>query len=44
MISKPKRYELTTEQWRRVEHLLPGKLSDPGRSGTDNLTFVNGVL
>lgn len=43
-MSKPKRYELTAEQWRRVGDLLPGKPGDLGRSGTDNLTFVNGVL
>lgn len=43
-MSKPKRYELTAEQWHRVGDLLPGKPGDPGRSGTDNLTFVNGVL
>jgi hypothetical protein len=41
---KSKRYELTPEQWRRIGHLLPGKPGDPGRSGGDNLTFVNGVL
>ena len=41
---KPKRYELTAEQWARIENLLPGKPSDPGRSGSDNLNFVNGVL
>lgn len=43
-MSKPKRYELNPEQWRRVEGLLPGKPGDPGRSGADNLNFVNGVL
>lgn len=41
---KPKRYELTADQWRLLEDLLPGKSGDPGRSGADNLTFVNGVL
>lgn len=39
-----KRYELTADQWRRVEDFLPGKASDPGRTGADNLRFVNGVL
>jgi len=39
-----KRYELTPEQWRRIEDLLAGKASDPGRSGVDNRRFVNGVL
>ena len=43
-MSQPKRYELSPAQWRRVEGLLPGKPGDPGRSGVDNLTFVNGVL
>ncbi len=39
-----KRYELTPDQWRRIEDLVPGKTSDPGRSGVDNRQFVNGVL
>jgi putative transposase len=39
-----KRYELSNEQWRRIEDLLPGKKSDPGRSGEDNRLFVNAVL
>jgi transposase len=39
-----KRYELSNEQWRRIEDLLPGKKSDPGRSGQDNRLFVNAVL
>ena len=39
-----KRYELTPDQWRRIQNLLPGKTSDPGRSGVDNRQFVNGVL
>jgi transposase len=43
-MSKPKRYELTPAQWKRIGSLLPGKEGDPGRSGTDNLRFVNGVL
>ena len=41
---QPKRYELTPAQWVRIESLLPGKDGDPGRSGSDNLRFVNGVL
>jgi transposase len=44
MMTKAKRYELTPEQWRRIEALLPGKATDPGRTAKDNLTFVNGVL
>ena len=39
-----KRYELTDAQWDRIESLLLGKPSDPGRSGTDNRLFVNAVL
>ena len=39
-----KRYELTPDQWRCIEDILPGKASDPGRSGVDNRRFVNGVL
>lgn len=39
-----KRYELSNEQWRRIERLLPGKKGDPGRSGNDNRLFVNAVL
>ena len=39
-----KRYELDEAQWARVASLLPGKASDPGRTGSDNRLFVNGVL
>ena len=39
-----KRYELTEAQWSRISALLPGKTSDPGRSGRDNRLFVNGCL
>ncbi len=39
-----KRYELSETQWRRIAALLPGKTSDPGRTGADNRLFVNGVL
>ena len=39
-----KRYELSNEQWSRIEHLLPGKKGDPGRTGDDNRLFVNAVL
>ena len=39
-----KRYELTDEQYEQVKELLPGKVGDPGRSGTDNRRFLNGVL
>ena len=39
-----KRYELSETQWQRIADLLPGKAGDPGRTGTDNRLFVNGVL
>lgn len=39
-----KRYELSPGQWERVRGLLPGKPSDPGRTGADNRLFVNAVL
>ena len=39
-----KRYELDETQWARIAPLLPGKASDPGRTGSDNRLFVNGVL
>ncbi len=38
------RYEVSDQQWRRIEGLLPGKAGDPGRTGRDNHLFVNGVL
>jgi transposase len=38
------RYELSDAQWERIAPLLPGKASDPGRTGADNRLFVNGVL
>jgi putative transposase len=39
-----KRYELNEAQWSRIAPLLPGKASDPGRTGSDNRLFVNGCL
>lgn len=41
---RAKRYELSDAQWQRIADLLPGKASDPGRTGSDNRLFVNGVL
>ncbi len=43
-MSRPKRYELSPEHWDRIKDLLPGKPGEPGRSASDNRTFVNGVL
>lgn len=31
-------------QWRRVEHLVPGKPTDPGQSAADNRLFLEAVL
>lgn len=42
--ARPSCYELTQTQWERIEDLLPGKASDPGRTAVDNHTFVNGAL
>ena len=39
-----KRYELSEAQWGRIEPLLPGKFTDPGRTAIDNRLFVNAVL
>jgi transposase len=39
-----KRYELSDAQWERIYELLPGKRSDPGRTGRNNRLFVNGCL
>ena len=38
------RHRLTDEQWKRIEHLVPGKPGDPGRSGRDNRLFVDAVV
>lgn len=39
-----KRYELSDAQWCRIEPMLPGKVTDPGRTAADNRLFINGVL
>lgn len=39
-----RRFELTDEQWQRVEGLLPGRPGSPGRSADDNRLFLDGVL
>jgi putative transposase len=36
--------ELSDQQWARLSRLLPGKPTDPGRSGSDNRLFVEAVL
>lgn len=40
----PPRTKLTDAQWRRLEPLLPGKATDPGRSGFNNRKTVEGIL
>ena len=44
MMLQPKRYELSQAQWEQIAPMLPGKSSDPGRTGSDNRLFVNGCL
>ncbi len=39
-----RRYEITDEQWLRIQHLLAGKQGDPGRSAENNRRFINAVL
>jgi putative transposase len=38
------RRELTSLQWARISHLVPGKKGDRGRAGEDNRLFVDAVL
>ncbi len=38
------RYELTTEQWRKIAPLCAGKKSDVGRTAQNNRLFINAVL
>lgn len=35
---------LTDARWKKIEALLPGKSSDPGRTAGDNRLFVEAVL
>jgi transposase len=37
-------YELRDDQWDKIKEALPGKEGDPGRSGSDNRLFVEGVI
>jgi putative transposase len=39
-----RRFELTDEQFRRIEDLLPGKPGDPGATARDNRLFMDAVL
>ena len=38
------RRALTDAQWARIADLVPGKKSDPGRTGENNRRFVDAVL
>lgn len=38
------RQELSDAVWERIEPHLPGKASDPGRTGRDNRLFVEAIL
>lgn len=39
-----RRYDITDEQYARIEHLLAGKPGDVGRSAANNREFINAVL
>lgn len=39
-----RRFELSDEEWQRVESLLPGRPGSPGRSGDNNRLFLEAVL
>ena len=39
-----RRYELTDEQWQKIEHLLPGREGCPGGHAEDNRLFVNAII
>ena len=39
-----RRFELTDEQWEKIQVLLPGKEEDPGRTAKDNRLFLEAVL
>ena len=39
-----RRFELTDEQYARIEHLMPGRPEDPGVTAKDNRAFVKAVL
>ncbi len=38
------RLNLRDDQWERIQHLLPGKASNRGRTGRDNRLFVEAIL
>ena len=38
------RHRLRDDQWDKIKDALPGKKSDPGRTGQDNRRFVEAVM
>jgi putative transposase len=43
-MATPHRYELSDEDFARIETMLSGKPGDPGRNAHDNRRFINAVL
>ena len=39
-----RRYEITNEQWKRIENLLPQPHIGKGRPAKDNRTMLNGMM
>lgn len=39
-----RRFEMDDDRFRRIEHLLPGKPTDPGATAKDNRLFLSAVL
>ena len=39
-----RRYELTDEQWAKIESVLPGRKGSKSRPAHDNRRFINGVM
>jgi transposase len=35
---------LNDTQWNKIKDILPGKVSDPGRSGFDNRRFIEAIM
>ena len=39
-----RRYDIRDDQWERIAPLLPGKVTDPGRTVADIRLYVDSVL
>lgn len=39
-----RRHSLRDDQWERIKDALPGKDTDPGRTGADNRLFIDAVM